>query len=95
MPDVYSKEIRPNDSPLRDLVNAVLNDEALTALCSNHFRPVYEKFTARMTRTTKVQRLLDYVNQQGQVDILLARLEAINPAEVARYRAQHTGRSGA
>ena len=88
MPDVYSKEVRPNDDHLRDLVNAVLSDEALTALCFNHFRPVYDKFSARMTRTTKVQRLLDYVNQQGQVGQLLAQLEKINPVEVKRYRGQ-------
>ncbi|WP_423225365.1 hypothetical protein [Candidatus Amarolinea aalborgensis] len=95
MPDVYSKEVRPNNDPLRDLLNAVLSDDALTVLCSNHFRPVYEKFNARMARTTKVQRLLDYVRQQDQVQSLLARLEEINPVEVARYRAQQTGRAGA
>jgi len=89
MPDVYSKEIRRNDAPLRDLLNAVLSDEALTKLCLDHFRPVYDKFTVSMTRTTKVQRLLDYVSQQGQEQRLLARLEEINPVEVARYRAAH------
>jgi hypothetical protein len=91
MPDVYSKEVKPNDAPLRDLLNAVLSDDKLTTLCFEHFRPVYDKFSTGMTRTAKIQRLLDFVSQQSQVQRLLARLEEINPAEVARYRAQQGG----
>ncbi len=45
MPDVYSKNIDRNDSALRDLLNAALSDETLTAFCFDHFRTVYDKFS--------------------------------------------------
>ena len=44
---------------------AVLSDEELTTFCFDCYRPVYEEFTAGMSRTGKVQLLVAYCERHG------------------------------
>jgi len=68
---------------VRALVTQALSAEELTQLCYDYFRSVYEQFSPGMSKTECVQRLLDYSERHDQVEELLARVAAINPAASA------------
>jgi hypothetical protein len=74
-----------NTAVLRDLLSAAFNDEELTTLCFDTFRPVYEDFATGMSKGQKIQRLLDYCTRQEQVDDLLAAVQRTNPAQYRRF----------
>jgi hypothetical protein len=61
-----TRQVSPawNTAAIRDLLSAAFNDEELTTLCFDHFRPVYEEFAGGMSKGQKVQRLLDYCTRQ-------------------------------
>ncbi len=70
---------------LRDLLVAALGDEELTALCFDHFHPVYEQFSTGMSKTDKIQRLLDFCHRSHQVDKLLSLTKERASAQYARF----------
>ena len=78
---------------VRALLNDALSDEELTTLCFDHFRPVYDLFSAGMARTAKIQHLLEYVEKRQQVARLIEAVEGINAPQVAAYRSRLRGRS--
>jgi CheY-like chemotaxis protein len=80
-------EVAPkwNTAAIRDLLNAAFNDEELTTLCFDYFRPVYDDFAGGMSKGQKVQRLLDYCSRREQVEALLAAVQRANPAQVRRF----------
>jgi hypothetical protein len=80
-------EVSPawNTAALRDLLNAAFNDEELTTLCFDYFRPVYDDFAGGMSKGQKVQRLLDYCSRRELVDELLAAVRKANPAQFRRF----------
>jgi hypothetical protein len=73
---------------IRDLLNAAFNDERLTILCFDYFRPVYDDFASGMSKGQKVQRLLDYCVREEQVDDLLAAVCKANPKQYQRFEGQ-------
>lgn len=77
-----------NTNAIRDLLTTAFDDTALTALCFDYFQPVYEEFAAGMTRSQKIQRLLDYCRRYGQVEELLGRIKDENPVQYHRFEAQ-------
>ena len=74
-----------NSAAIRDLLTAAFDDGELTTLCFDHFRPVYEDFSAGMSKGDKIQRLLEYCLRQGQVERLLDQVRERNPAQHARF----------
>ncbi|MCX6029944.1 MAG: SIR2 family protein [Chloroflexi bacterium] len=80
-----------NAAAIRDLLNAAFNDEELTTLCFDTFRPVYEDFATGMSKGQKVQRLLDYCIRQEQVDDLLAAVQRANPRKYEQYERKLKG----
>ncbi len=64
---------------------AAFSDEELMTFCYDNFRPVYEEFTTGMSRTQKVQRLVEYCVRRGQMAELLARVERANPYQYGRF----------
>jgi hypothetical protein len=85
-----TRQVSPawNTAAIRDLLSAAFNDEELTTLCFDHFRPVYEEFAGGMSKGQKVQRLLDYCTRQEQVDDLLAAVCKANPKQYQRFEGQ-------
>jgi hypothetical protein len=76
---------------IRELLTAAFADEELTTLCYDHFRPVYEDFSAVMSKGQKVQRLLDYCERHIRTDELLRRAQERNPRQFAKFQAgDHT-----
>jgi len=78
---------------VRALLNDALSDEELTTLCFDHFRPVYDTFSAGMARTAKIQHLLEYVEKRQQVGRLIECVEEVNAPQVAAYRGRLRGGS--
>jgi hypothetical protein len=72
----------------RELLTAAFSDEELTALCFDHFRPVYQDFSTGMSTGQKVQRLLDYCERHDRVDELLRLVQQRNPAQFGRFQAR-------
>ena len=73
-------------SKIRQLLIAALDDEGLTMLCFDHFRPVYENFGSAMPKGQKTQMLLDYCVRYGRLEELLSLVEEQNPVQYARFR---------
>ncbi len=70
---------------IRQLLTEAFDDQDLTALCYDHFHPVYEKFGSKMGKGEKTQRLLEYCTRQNQLDTLLKLVEANNPSQYAHF----------
>lgn len=74
-----------SSAALRALLMAAFSDEELTMLCFDHFRTVYDDFTAGMSKGQKVQRLLEFCSRHQEVQTLLTLIEQANPAQYQRY----------
>jgi hypothetical protein len=74
-----------NTAAVRELLLAAFSDEELMTFCFDNFRPVYEEFTAGMSRTQKVQLLLDYCVRRGEMAKLLAWVEQANSYQYGRF----------
>lgn len=70
---------------LRQLLNQTFDDEALTAFCFDNFRPVHDRFSSGMSKSRKIQLLLDHCERFAQT----AHLEAL----VDAYRQQMQGQA--
>jgi hypothetical protein len=74
-----------NTAAIRQLLTAALDDQSLTDLAFDHFRPVYDQFGIGLTRSHKIQLLLDYCTRHNQIESLLTQIERLNPTQ---YRLQ-------
>jgi hypothetical protein len=83
-----AKQSTWNMAAIRSLLTAAFDDEELTTLCFDHFRPVYEDLSSGMSKGEKVQRLLDYCDRHGQLEELLEHVRERNSAQYARFRDQ-------
>jgi len=71
---------------IRQLLTQAFDDAGLTALCFDHFYPVYDqKFGDEMGKGAKVQHLLDYCKRQDQIEKLLKLVQERNPDQYARF----------
>lgn len=73
---------------VRELITAAFDDEALTALCSDNYRDVYEQFSTGMSKVEKIRRLLDHCVRHLRWDELLVQVKQHNPAQFARFEPQ-------
>jgi hypothetical protein len=92
-PKAVARPDQWDTAAIRGLLTAAFSDEDLTTLCFDHFRPVYENFSAGMTKGQKIQLLLDHCARQEQTEELLDHVEDRNPIQYARFRDQLRGES--
>ena len=64
---------------IRQLLTDAFDDEELTSLAFDYFRPVYEQFTSGMTKSLKIQLLLDYTFRHSQTEKLLEIIRQLRP----------------
>ena len=83
-----SQPTHHNTQAIRDLLITALNDEDLTTLCFDHFRPVYEDLSTGMSTGQKIQRLLDYCARHGYLEELVEHVQERNPVQYAHFRDQ-------
>ena len=79
---------RYDTAAVRELVMAAFGDEELTTFCYDNFRPVYEEFTTGMSRTQKVQRLVETCDRRGEMERLLALVQKKNAYQYRRFEPQ-------
>ena len=80
-----------NTAAVRELLMAAFNDEELTTFCFDTYRAVYENFAAGMSRTQKVQMLVEHCARRGQMAQLLAQVEQANPYQYGRFSSRLRG----
>ncbi len=71
---------------MRELLAAAFSDEELTTFCFDTYPPVYDNFAAGMSRTQKIQLLMDHCARRGQMGELLAHAKNANPYQYRQYR---------
>jgi hypothetical protein len=74
-----------NTAVLRDLLTIVFSDEQLMTFSYDYFRPVYEQFGTGMSKTVKIQRLIEYSTRQLEIERLLDFIRNYNPSQYAQF----------
>ncbi len=74
-----------NTAAIRELLTDAINDQELTALCFDYFRPVHRDFASGMGRLVKIQSLIDYCERHNQFDILLTQVQRTNPGQYSKF----------
>ena len=70
---------------IRALLNDAFSDGELTTLCFDYFPAVYDQFGSGMSRSDKIQRLIEYCARNGQMALLVDKIKEMNPAQYQRY----------
>lgn len=70
---------------IRNLLAAAFSDEEFTAFCYDHFRLAYESFAGGMSKSQKIQILIEHCERTYQLSTLLDRVRAAKPAQYARF----------
>jgi hypothetical protein len=78
---------------VRKLLTAAFGDEELNQFCLENpeFRPVYEQFSAGMSKTQKIQRLIDYSERKVLMKRLLALVKEEHADQYAEFENELTG----
>jgi hypothetical protein len=74
-----------NIAIIRELIKSSFDDEEITTICYDHFRPVCENLSSGMSKGHKIQQLLEYCDRHDQMEALLSLVEELNPAQYARF----------
>lgn len=75
-----------NTAAVRELLAAAFSDEELTTFCADYYPPVYDNFAAGMSRTQKIQLLMDHCARRGQMAAMLARVEQANAYQYGQFK---------
>ena len=70
-----------NTADIRQYLTSSYSDEELIMLCADYFRDVYDNFAVGMTKTAKIQLLLDHCQRRDLMPNLLAALERDRPEQ--------------
>ena len=82
-----SNEASPehDTAAIRRLLFDAFSDEELMTFCFDHFQSIYQDFVSGMSKSEKIQRLLDYCARHGQFERLLDLVREQNPYQYGRY----------
>jgi len=75
-----------NTAAIRQLLSEALDDQSLTDLAFDHFRPVYDQFGLGLTRNHKIQLLIEYCQRHNQIEALLTQIQRLNPAQYRQHQ---------
>src|SRR5262249_44231125 len=75
----------PDRAVIRELVETALADEDLNTFCFDHFRAVYDRFTAGQERSAPVPMLVEYAGRHRQLDTLLKELQRATPGAYEEF----------
>ena len=75
-------------SSLRLFITDSFSDEELATLCFDHIPQVYENFAADMTKSRKIQLLLEHYIRHDMLPQLLSLLEKERPQQYAKWISQ-------
>ncbi|MCB9104327.1 MAG: TIR domain-containing protein [Anaerolineales bacterium] len=89
-PAPVAATVNYNIPTIRRLLTAVFDDETLDIFCFDYYRDVRDSFSQGMSRTAKIQRLIEYCERNLAFETLLQRVEQENPAQYERFKPQLT-----
>ncbi len=75
----------PNTAAIRELLAAAFSDEELTTFCFDSFPPVHGQFSIGMSRTQKIQALVEHCVHHGEVERLLALVQKANNHQYRQF----------
>jgi len=78
-------EERLHTAVVRELIKEGFSDEELIVFCYDYFPEVYHQFGTGMSKTVKIQRLIEYCVGHIQIESLLERVREHNPAQYTRF----------
>ena len=64
---------------IRDFLTEYFNDEELMNLCFYYFPPVSDDFTIGMRKSHKIRQLIEYCENRGTTENLLAAIASERP----------------
>jgi hypothetical protein len=70
---------------VRALLNAAFGDQELQDFCADHFRDVYNQFTAGQTKSARVRMLMDHAVRHLRLTELLELVREAAPEQYARF----------
>ncbi len=76
---------------IRKLLRDAFSDEEFTFFCYDNFREVYNKFSAGMTASSKIQLLIEYCETRNLYKDMLVLVKGANPAKYAEYESGQGG----
>ena len=79
---------------IRQYLTNAYSDEELTTLCFDYFRDVYDSFAAGMTKTQKIQLLLDHCQRREVMPDLRTDLERDRPDQYRKRFGQAAAEPG-
>lgn len=82
--------VKWNTGQIRQLLNSFFDDDSLEPFCQDNFPEVYDKIASGLTRTKKIQLLLDYCVRRNKVHILLEQIKKTDPVLVDEYAPYHS-----
>ena len=59
----------PDLTTIQEAVSQTFGDPALVTFCYDHYRPVYDRFSAATTERSKIRRLVNYCRDQGAAEL--------------------------
>jgi hypothetical protein len=71
-------------SAIREWLLSAFNDEELVTFCFDRFQPVFNNFSAGMSKGQKIHLLIEYCQRHESLPELLAALERARPEQYAR-----------
>lgn len=74
-----------NTAEVRQMLTNALSDEDLGPFCMDYFPTVYEQFSTGMSKTAKIQKLIEYCSRHREFPRLFDLLRQINPAGLAPH----------
>lgn len=73
---------------IRELLGEAFSSGEITTLAFDLFHNVYQDFTAGMTRSQKIEMVVNHANQKGKIPELLAYIQRQNLYQYGRFENQ-------
>lgn len=91
VPADFNDETGPkfNTAAIRQLLFEAFSDEEINTFCFDYFLPLYQNFAQGMSKSDKIQQLLDYCARHGELERLLLLVKEENPYQYGRYIEQN------
>lgn len=79
-----------NTAALRQLLLNALPPDEFEALCYDHFKPAWQRFSNGQSHTQRVQDLIEFVERYGLTEQLIELVRQVNEMQHLRFRDELT-----
>lgn len=86
--ETVSRKITYNTTTIQKLLSEAFTDEGFTRFTMDYFPGVFEQFSIGMTKSQRIQLVIEYCNRHNQFPHLLDLVRSANPDIYAKYVAR-------